>query len=85
MYTLFYFRFSFQNHGSISTIQSNKIRFPESPPNQPYFIRQTIGNACGTIAILHALGNSILPDEDPSSSIIWSKLLLEEKKRILGI
>lgn len=24
-----------------------------------YFLRQTIGNACGTIALLHAVGNNL--------------------------
>jgi hypothetical protein len=26
---------------------------------QPYYMKQTIGNACGTIAMLHALGNNL--------------------------
>lgn len=25
---------------------------------QPYYMKQTIGNACGTIAMLHAIGNN---------------------------
>ncbi|KAI8852110.1 hypothetical protein BC829DRAFT_440855 [Chytridium lagenaria] len=29
------------------------------PPSSVYFLRQTIGNACGTIGILHALGNNL--------------------------
>jgi hypothetical protein len=67
--------FSFQP--AISSIPSNKIRFPES--SEPYFIKQTIGNACGTIAILHALGNSLPSNGDPSSSTIWSKLFWVER------
>jgi hypothetical protein len=26
--------------------------------SQPYYMKQTIGNACGTIAMLHAIGNN---------------------------
>jgi ubiquitin carboxyl-terminal hydrolase L3 len=26
--------------------------------SQPYYMKQTIGNACGTIAMLHAVGNN---------------------------
>jgi ubiquitin carboxyl-terminal hydrolase L3 len=31
---------------------------PVEPPSQPYYMKQTIGNACGTIAMLHAFGNN---------------------------
>jgi ubiquitin carboxyl-terminal hydrolase L3 len=27
-------------------------------PEQLYYMKQTIGNACGTIAMLHSIGNS---------------------------
>jgi ubiquitin carboxyl-terminal hydrolase L3 len=30
----------------------------EPGPRDLYFMRQTIGNACGTIGLLHALGNT---------------------------
>lgn len=30
----------------------------EPGPKDLYFMRQTIGNACGTIGLLHALGNT---------------------------
>ena len=29
-----------------------------SPPQEAYFMKQTIGNACGTIGLLHALANN---------------------------
>lgn len=31
----------------------------ETVPGDVYFMKQTIGNACGTIALLHAVGNSL--------------------------
>lgn len=30
----------------------------EPGPADMYFMRQTIGNACGTIGLLHSLGNT---------------------------
>jgi ubiquitin carboxyl-terminal hydrolase L3 len=27
-------------------------------PEQLYYMKQTIGNACGTIAMLHSIGNN---------------------------
>ena len=27
--------------------------------NQPFFVKQTIGNACGTIALLHSICNNV--------------------------
>jgi ubiquitin carboxyl-terminal hydrolase L3 len=30
----------------------------EEASRQPFFVRQTIGNACGTVALLHALCNN---------------------------
>ncbi len=34
-----------------------------------YFMKQTIGNACGTVGLLHALGNNI-------DSLMFSELIL---------
>ncbi|XAR70514.1 Ubiquitinyl hydrolase 1 [Bertholletia excelsa] len=31
----------------------------QEPSNKVYFMKQTVGNACGTIGLLHALGNII--------------------------
>lgn len=31
----------------------------QQQPLQPYYMKQTIGNACGTIAMLHAIGNNL--------------------------
>lgn len=30
----------------------------KEPSKNVYFTKQTVGNACGTIGILHAIGNS---------------------------
>jgi ubiquitin carboxyl-terminal hydrolase L3 len=30
----------------------------QEPSKKVYFTRQTIGNACGTVGIIHALGNA---------------------------
>ena len=30
-----------------------------TPPQAAYFMKQTIGNACGTIGVLHALANNL--------------------------
>ena len=30
-----------------------------TPPKAAYFMKQTIGNACGTIGVLHALANNL--------------------------
>ena len=32
---------------------------PTSAENKPMFVKQTIGNACGTIALLHAVCNNV--------------------------
>ena len=38
--------------------KSEEETLKEQPrPAEPFWIKQTIGNACGTIAIIHALGN----------------------------
>lgn len=30
----------------------------QDPSERVYFLKQTVGNACGTIGILHAIGNA---------------------------
>lgn len=30
----------------------------QEPSKKVYFLKQTVGNACGTIGILHAIGNA---------------------------
>jgi hypothetical protein len=30
----------------------------QEPSKNVYFTRQTVGNACGTVGIIHALGNA---------------------------
>jgi len=32
---------------------------PDPPPAGLYYMKQTIGNACGTIAMLHSFGNNL--------------------------
>lgn len=39
---------------------------PAPPAHPPYFCKQTIGNACGTIALLHAALNAPAPFEEGS-------------------
>lgn len=29
------------------------------PPKEAYFMKQTVGNACGTIGVLHAVANNM--------------------------
>lgn len=41
--------------------RSDISNYELDPTKQPYFCRQTIGNACGTIALLHAAINSNAP------------------------
>ena len=33
-------------------------KMKQEPSKKLYFTRQTIGNACGTVGIIHALGNA---------------------------
>ncbi|KAJ2554504.1 ubiquitinyl hydrolase 1 [Coemansia sp. RSA 1878] len=39
------------------SFQEARIREASTPPSNVWYSKQTIGNACGTMAILHALGN----------------------------
>lgn len=34
------------------------LLFCQAQINKVYFLKQTVGNACGTIGVLHALGNA---------------------------
>ncbi|KAK9120924.1 hypothetical protein Syun_018541 [Stephania yunnanensis] len=36
---------------------SEEDNVKKEPSNKVYFLRQTVGNACGTIGLLHAIGN----------------------------
>jgi hypothetical protein len=40
----------------VNSVQIGK-KEPAYPPTM-YFMRQTIGNACGTVALIHALANN---------------------------
>ena len=31
----------------------------QEPNKKVYFTKQTVGNACGTIGIIHAIGNAV--------------------------
>jgi len=44
-----------------------------------YYMKQTVGNACGTIALLHALGN-VNSDEYPSEEESFLKDFLQKTK-----
>ncbi|XP_070197563.1 ubiquitin carboxyl-terminal hydrolase-like [Littorina saxatilis] len=50
---------------------------PSYPPSS-YFIRQTIGNACGTVALVHALANNA--DRIPFADDKHFKKFLEQTK-----
>jgi ubiquitin carboxyl-terminal hydrolase L3 len=38
--------------------QENQEKTGQAVPSDVYFIKQTIGNACGTIALLHTIANN---------------------------
>jgi ubiquitin carboxyl-terminal hydrolase L3 len=45
-----------EHHAAIETMLETKPAQPKE--NEILFIKQTIGNACGTMAVLHAVGNN---------------------------
>ncbi|OWF42839.1 ubiquitin carboxyl-terminal hydrolase-like [Mizuhopecten yessoensis] len=64
--------------------------FEEDSKSETYFVKQTIGNACGTVAIVHALANNKekiqFIDEKPFASFLKSTLdkSPEERATCLG-
>lgn len=47
-----------QTAGTAAAAGGTQAGGSSSAHSQPYYMKQTIGNACGTIAMLHAIGNN---------------------------
>ena len=54
------------NHNFFFTIQfeayfeeQKKARMEQEVSSQVYFMKQTVGNACGTIALIHSIANNL--------------------------